>query len=1053
MKLKRAPNFSIEDLPFPVIVHRQKGGLIIDINAKAKKLFGLRAFKAKTIGEIRQTKLAKHKEKEGIDSIRYNAVPHITVKKKPALLSFSQKKIVSSGEKCFVDFYRCELDEALIGESKNTDQQLKESKSNFNRLQEVAGIGTWEMNGKFQEYHWSDEFYRIHGLKPQSVKPSTRLRLSMVHLRDRAKLQSALDRAYKEGKPYSLEKRIVLPNKEIRWVLSKGEVTTDQKTGKRKVFGTITDITQRKLQEQRESQITNRLRETLLFGRIGMVELNIKSGELEMHEEMLLLLEENNSSSKKIHVQDFIKRYVLEEDVASVFQKLKEGSALGHAEMKEVHVEFRMKTAKGNILFIDAHFTFRKDGTALGVLRDITLKRKAQQEALTSASKIETMLNGVTDGIFAVDNDLNFTMVNPVFAKQAQLKPNQMVGQNMLKLYPYMKGGVLVEAYKKAIKTQQSARIEHFNSIDPSQVFEINIYPNTQGLFVYYKDVSSVKKAQHNSLENEVYLNGILDSTNDGILAVNNEGKIIKSNDRFIELWKIPQELLSTGDDDLVLTHVVDQLTDPESFLIKVDELYHSLEQSFDILEFNDGRIFERYSRPLIITNEVAGRVWSFRDITTQRNSEVRFKSIFESTTDSIFFINKDYEIMAFNKIAYENTLAQFNQELAIGRNMLEIITPEAWPSFKENIDKAIDGELIQKEIEIHYPNHKNIWWFIQYIPVRDADGKIIGVSFNSTNIDDEKRANERIKALADNIPDGFIYEFLTNAEGSDYRFIYGSQGVENLFEMSVEEFTADASKVFQMTHPDDDEEAQRAFQKSLENLSNYESDYRITTRSGKLKWIRSKSRPILQSDGRILYEGISMDITHQKELEAEQALNRNKLQNTLDNMVSGVVVTDTEGFITYTNQSAADIFRISTDELKGNYYSLLQDRRVDNQGKGAPLEQSAIYLALHQQQTTRDMQAGFKNSDGSVTWLNVNGAPLIDENGKPYGAVISFIDQTAAIKARIQTEKSENNLRAILNNMVSGVVVTDSKGEITYINQSGAEIVGISKDSAAGNN
>ena len=94
------------------------------------------------------------------------------------------------------------------------------------------------------------------------------------------------------------------------------------------------------------------------------------------------------------------------------------------------------------------------------------------------------------------------------------------------------------------------------------------------------------------------------------------------ANARFAELWHIPKELLETHDDNKLIAHVLEQLIDPVAFLEKVKALYHSTDESFDILNFKDGRVFERFSCPLIRESEAAGRVWSFRDITDRVNNE-----------------------------------------------------------------------------------------------------------------------------------------------------------------------------------------------------------------------------------------------------------------------------------------------------------------------------------------------------------------------------------------------------------------------------------------------
>lgn len=114
-----------------------------------------------------------------------------------------------------------------------------------------------------------------------------------------------------------------------------------------------------------------------------------------------------------------------------------------------------------------------------------------------------------------------------------------------------------------------------------------------------------------------------LDSTADGIIVVDRTGKITLRNRRFVEMWRIPKAIADSGDDKRALAFVLDQLKDPDAFLARVRELYlKASEESFDVIEFKDGRVFERYSRPQTLDGEVVGRVWSFRDATERRQLE-----------------------------------------------------------------------------------------------------------------------------------------------------------------------------------------------------------------------------------------------------------------------------------------------------------------------------------------------------------------------------------------------------------------------------------------------
>lgn len=120
-------------------------------------------------------------------------------------------------------------------------------------------------------------------------------------------------------------------------------------------------------------------------------------------------------------------------------------------------------------------------------------------------------------------------------------------------------------------------------------------------------------------------LSATLESTADGILVVSSDGEIAGVNNQFVTMWGIPREMLATGEDEAVMAFVLDQLRDPAQFVEKVEALYADpAAESHDILEFRDGRTFERYSRPQKVADQVVGRVWSFRDVTAAKVAQDR---------------------------------------------------------------------------------------------------------------------------------------------------------------------------------------------------------------------------------------------------------------------------------------------------------------------------------------------------------------------------------------------------------------------------------------------
>ncbi len=137
-------------------------------------------------------------------------------------------------------------------------------------------------------------------------------------------------------------------------------------------------------------------------------------------------------------------------------------------------------------------------------------------------------------------------------------------------------------------------------------------------------DITEMKRIEEAHRHEQTQVETILAATADGILAVDRQGRIMHTSPRFAELWRIPRELVDAGDDDTLLSFVLEQLREPEAFLRRVRELYDSSDESWDTLEFRDGRVFERYSAPMFLDGVPAGRVWSFRDITARRRIEER---------------------------------------------------------------------------------------------------------------------------------------------------------------------------------------------------------------------------------------------------------------------------------------------------------------------------------------------------------------------------------------------------------------------------------------------
>src|SRR3954467_3951447 len=114
-----------------------------------------------------------------------------------------------------------------------------------------------------------------------------------------------------------------------------------------------------------------------------------------------------------------------------------------------------------------------------------------------------------------------------------------------------------------------------------------------------------------------------LESTFDGILVTDEAGRITDFNEKYLQMWGASRALVAAGDHDRLLQDLCVRVKQPERFIARAHEIHASAgAESLDLLELDDGRIFERFSSVQVAGGRPGGRVWSFRDVTESKRAE-----------------------------------------------------------------------------------------------------------------------------------------------------------------------------------------------------------------------------------------------------------------------------------------------------------------------------------------------------------------------------------------------------------------------------------------------
>lgn len=247
-------------------------------------------------------------------------------------------------------------------------------------------------------------------------------------------------------------------------------------------------------------------------------------------------------------------------------------------------------------------------------------------------------------------------------------------------------------------------------------------------------------------------LRATIESTADGLLVTDENGKVLCYNRLYLDMWSIPPELVETARHHPLIQYCCRYLKDPQQFKLVTEEIYAAWPpESFDVLQFNDGRVFERYTKVKFIEGRNVGRVWSFRDVTERKQAEAykaQLAAIVESSNDAI--IVKDLNGIITNWNAGAERIFGYRASEIIGCSISKLLPLDRLEE-EDRIMRLIKrGELTNHFETVRWgKGEKPIDVSVTVSPVKDATGKIIGASKIARDITQRKESQERIQYLA----------------------------------------------------------------------------------------------------------------------------------------------------------------------------------------------------------------------------------------------------------------------------------------------------------------
>lgn len=289
---------------------------------------------------------------------------------------------------------------------------------------------------------------------------------------------------------------------------------------------------------------------------------------------------------------------------------------------------------------IGREVTWLSEGAVLFTFRDLTDRRRFEVSR-DDVARFRSLVHNSSAIVLLVSPEGLIDSVSGALTRNLGLDPESVEDRPFEELVAMEDRSALAAAMTQAQQGATAAkpvvcnvRLQRHNA-DEVAHYELSIVnllddPTVRGMIITAHDVSArvaaetgLQSAMEELRDTFSLLNATLESTADGILVVGTDRRISSYNSQFMQMWRLDGGTMRKRDDRLALETVHLQLKDPEGFLAQVEDLYAMpLAESEDTIEFKDGRVFQRFSKPQFIDGEVVGRVWSFSDITTQKNLE-----------------------------------------------------------------------------------------------------------------------------------------------------------------------------------------------------------------------------------------------------------------------------------------------------------------------------------------------------------------------------------------------------------------------------------------------
>ncbi|GAV20343.1 blue-light-activated protein [Mariprofundus micogutta] len=417
---------------------------------------------------------------------------------------------------------------------KQAEKVLHDSESRLVASQVISHTGTWDWNPVTGDLIWSDETYRIHGYEPGQVEPSYELFLKHVHPDDRDMLASAVETALNENQPYSLDCRLQTVDGKEMVCHAQGEVEFDTDGQPLRMLGVFQDITERKQAESETKESRQRLENVLaavpesifmkdMEGRYVFCNDMVEQVFGKSQDEIIGHTDFDLVSKQQAEAFRENDRLAMEADKPRINEETVVFGSDGHEELLQT-IKIAIRDEAGEVIGM------------LGVGRNITDTRKAEQAYRNEARRNELILQTSMDGFILADVQGQLVDVNPAYCDMVGYSRDELLGMNIVQMEAWLtpeqvgeKIGRMMQDGSARFESQHRHKDGHVIDLDVS-IFVMQQEGQKPLVSAFVRDISDRKMAAEMLTASELKFRSLFEESRDMMHIVGRDGCVIDVN-------------------------------------------------------------------------------------------------------------------------------------------------------------------------------------------------------------------------------------------------------------------------------------------------------------------------------------------------------------------------------------------------------------------------------------------------------------------------------------------------------------------------------------------